>query len=106
MRKFVCGLLVGICGTLIVASVIVGFGWTPVMAASDPPHWESVLGRRALDSATARQAPKLQNPAPPTNSCARLDSGHAEIIQPGHFPTRNDRLACDESLTTSRLIVI
>src|SRR5215469_1334801 len=72
MRKFVCGLLVGVCGTLIVGAIMVGFGWIPVMATSDPPHWESVVGRRALDSATARQAPKLQNPVPPTEDNLRL----------------------------------
>ena len=72
MRTFVFGLLVGVFGTLMVAAVVLGFGWIPVVATSDPPHWETALGSRALDSAIARQAPKLQNPVPPTNDNLRL----------------------------------
>jgi mono/diheme cytochrome c family protein len=72
MRKFVFGLLAGVFGMLIVAAVTLGFGWISVAATSDPPHWESALGRKALDSAIARQAPELQNPIPPTNDNLRL----------------------------------
>jgi mono/diheme cytochrome c family protein len=72
MRTFVSGLILGVFGTLIVTPVVLEFGWVPVVATSDPPRWETFFGRRALDSAIARQAPKLQNPVPPTTDNLRL----------------------------------
>jgi mono/diheme cytochrome c family protein len=72
MRTFVFGFLMGVFGTLVVAAVVLRLGWIPVEATSDPPHWEIILGSRALDSAIARQAPKLQNPVLPTNDNLRL----------------------------------
>ena len=71
MRMFVRGLLVGVFGMLILAISGLGFGWVPFAATSDPPRWETFLGRRALASAVARQAPKLQNPVGPTNENLR-----------------------------------
>ena len=72
MRTFVCGLLAGIFGMLIVVAAVFQFGQIPLVATPDPPRWEIVLGRRALASAVARQAPQLQNPVPPTTENLRL----------------------------------
>jgi len=72
MRTFVCGLLVGVFGPFVLATVVLRFGWIPLAATSDPPHWETLLGRRALASAVARQAPQLQNLVLPTNANLRL----------------------------------
>src|SRR5579864_3796714 len=64
-------LLVGVFGILTLATVGLGFGWVPLAATSDPPRWETLLGRRALASAVTRQASKLQNPVLPTNENLR-----------------------------------
>ena len=67
MRTFICGLLVGAFGVLIATAVILGFGLVPVAATSNPTRWETFLARRAVSAAIARQAPKLQNPFPPSS---------------------------------------
>lgn len=72
MRIFICGLLVGVVAVLVVTAVVLWFGYVPIVATSDPPRWETLIGRRALASAVARQAPKLQNPVPPTSDNLKL----------------------------------
>jgi len=72
MRIFVCGLLLGVFGILVVTAVVLWFGYIPIAATSDPSRWETLIGRRALASAVARQAPKLENPVPPTSDNLRL----------------------------------
>ena len=72
MRTFVLGLLMGAFGLLTVTAVVVGFGFVPVAATSNPPRWEMFLARRALAAAIGRQAPKLQNPFPPGSDNLRV----------------------------------
>jgi len=38
MRTFVCGLLVGVFGPFVLATVVLRFGWIPLAATSDPPR--------------------------------------------------------------------
>jgi mono/diheme cytochrome c family protein len=71
MRAFWLGVLVGMALFPLVGLVFVLMGWSPVRATADPPGWESVLGRTALASAVARQAPKLQNPIAATSENLR-----------------------------------
>jgi thiosulfate dehydrogenase len=70
MRKFVCGVLLGVFLIPIVAVGIFLFGWFPVHATADPPRWEASLTRKAFEASMARQ-PKLQNPLQPTSTNLR-----------------------------------
>ena len=72
MRTFAYGLLVGILGMLIVILAVFCSGLLPVVATSDPLQWETILARKALAVAVARQAPRLQNPIPPDRENLKL----------------------------------
>jgi len=73
MRQFACGFLLGLLLTPFAGLIACWLGWLPVSATSNPPHWELFLARRAFGASIVRQAPRLQNPFPPTS--ANLKSG-------------------------------
>ena len=71
MRTFVFGLLVGAFGMLAVGAVVFGLGLIPVAATTIPSSGETFLARKMLAAALSRQAPKVQNPFPPTSDNLR-----------------------------------
>lgn len=50
-------------------------GWLPSDATSNPPHWESSIGMRALDASLEKRSDGLSNPIK-TNDSPALASGH------------------------------
>jgi mono/diheme cytochrome c family protein len=96
MRKFGCGLLLGLFVVPTLSVVVLMCGWASVHATSEPPRWESVVAGKAFAASVARQAPKLQNPVTPTSS--NLRSGlkiyrdacagcHGDSGKPSHWGT-------------------
>ena len=67
MRKFGCGLLLGLLLTPTGLAIALVCGWAPLRATAKPPRWETFFARRAVTASIARQAPKLQNPIQPTS---------------------------------------
>lgn len=96
MLKFACGLLLGVGLIPLVAVVIFLFGWAPVHATADPPHWETSLAGKSFAASIARQVPKLQNPVPAISGNLRTGleiyrddcSGcHGDSGKPSHWGT-------------------
>ena len=96
MRKFFYGLFLGALLLPLIAALSFLAGWSPVQATADPPSWETVLARASFDASVARQAPKIQNPFPPTsenlltglkiyrNNCSGC---HGDSGKPSHWGT-------------------
>jgi len=96
MRMFTRGLFTGfLVGPLIAAGIAVSGFW-PVIGTADPPLWETITARRALNASVARQAPRVQNPLSPSsevlraglkvyrNGCSRC---HGDFQKPSHWGT-------------------
>lgn len=73
MRRFACGLVLGVFLIPLVAAIASVLGMVSVSATSDPPRWEVLIVRKVLAASVERQAAKLQNPFPPTS--ANLTAG-------------------------------
>ena len=67
MRNFLRGVIATVLIMLIGAAGVVLLGWAPTQADSAPPRWEMRLAHTALDRAIERNAPRVNNPVPPTD---------------------------------------
>jgi mono/diheme cytochrome c family protein len=62
MRKFLCGVLIGIALVPVGFSLVLEAGFLPIAATSQPPFWENGLARRAMRASVKRVAPPQPNP--------------------------------------------
>jgi thiosulfate dehydrogenase len=67
MRNFVLGIIVTIMVLLIGTLGLALLGFLPTRANSIPPQMESHLAMSALDNSVDRHAPRINNPAPPSD---------------------------------------
>jgi mono/diheme cytochrome c family protein len=67
MRNFVLGIVVTILVLVIGGAGLALLGFLPVTANSSPPEMERHLAMSALDNSVDRQAPRVNNPVPPTD---------------------------------------
>jgi hypothetical protein len=66
MRTFLLGFVVGSLALPVVAFTAAWLGVLPTNANATPSRLERAFAHLALDAATARRAPHLANPIPPT----------------------------------------
>ena len=66
MRSFLLGVIVTILVCLIGVAGVVLLGLAPTHADVAPPTWERHIAMTALDHAVERNAPRVNNPIPPT----------------------------------------
>jgi thiosulfate dehydrogenase len=62
MRKFLCGVLVGIVLVPLGFFFVLRAGFWPIAAASQPSSWESRVALRILQASVERVTPPLPNP--------------------------------------------
>jgi thiosulfate dehydrogenase len=62
MRRFLCGVVVGLVLVPLGFFALLWGGFWPVAATSQPPSWESDLALRALRASVGRVAPQQANP--------------------------------------------
>jgi len=67
MRNFVLGVIVTVLIIIIGGAGVVLLGLAPTQADSAPPRWEMRIMHTALDRAIERNAPRVNNPVPPTD---------------------------------------
>lgn len=67
MRNFLLGVIVTILVCLIGVAGVVLLGLAPTHADVAPPTWERRVAMTALDHAVERNAPRVNNPIPPTD---------------------------------------
>ncbi|MBI3478377.1 MAG: cytochrome c [Acidobacteria bacterium] len=68
MRNFLLGVIVTLVLIAIGLAGVVLLGMAPTRADSAPPGWEMRLAHTALDRAIDRNAPRVNNPIPPTDA--------------------------------------
>jgi len=62
--------------------VLVGIaGWLPSNSTSEPPHWESSLGMRALDASLEKRSDALNNPIQPSDKVALAAGGKIYAVK-------------------------
>jgi mono/diheme cytochrome c family protein len=62
MRKFLCGVLIGIILVPLGFFLVLWAGFWPIAATSQPPSWESRLALRALQASIKRRTPPSASP--------------------------------------------
>jgi hypothetical protein len=67
MSKFFLGVIVTVLIIVIGGAAVVLMGLMPTSADATPPRWESRIAHIALDNAMEKNAPRLNNPIPPTD---------------------------------------
>jgi mono/diheme cytochrome c family protein len=67
MRRFLLGVIVTVLVVVIGGAGVVLLGLAPTQADSAPPRWEMRVMHTALDRAVERNAPRVNNPVPPTD---------------------------------------
>jgi len=65
--RFFLGVVVALVVLMVVALMILNFGFFPTNADATPPHLERRLAMTALDASMERHAPRVNNPMPPTD---------------------------------------
>ena len=69
MKTFIA-FVVGLIATPIMFGLAAILGWLPSDAASNPPHWESSIGMRALDASLEKRSDALSNPVKASDPAA------------------------------------
>jgi len=67
MRNFLLGVVLTLLILAIAGAGVVLLGLSPTQADSAPPRWEMHIMHTALDHAIERNAPRVNNPIPPTD---------------------------------------
>ena len=67
MRSFLLGVITTVLIVAIGGAAVVLLGLMPTGADSDPPRWESHIAHTALDNSMEKNAPRVNNPIPPTD---------------------------------------
>ena len=68
--KVLIAFIIGLIATPVIIALIGISGRLPSDATSEPPHWESSLGMRALDASLERRSDGLSNPIAPNDTAA------------------------------------
>lgn len=72
--KTLFAFVLGVIAVPVVFALVGVAGWLPSNSISEPPHWESSLGMRALDASLEKRSNALVNPVQP-NDNASLAAG-------------------------------
>jgi len=68
--KMLVGFILGVIAFPIIFVLVGIAGWLPSNSTSEPPHWESSLGMRALDASLEKRSDAASNPIQPNDQIA------------------------------------
>lgn len=66
--KTIIAFIVGVIAFPVIFAVMGIVGWLPSNSTSEPPHWESSIGMRALDASLEKRSGALSNPVQPNDN--------------------------------------
>jgi mono/diheme cytochrome c family protein len=67
MRNFILGVIITLLVLVLGGLSLALLGYMPTNADSTPPAWERRIASNALDASMERNAPRVNNPVPPTD---------------------------------------
>jgi mono/diheme cytochrome c family protein len=65
--KTLIGFIIGLVAFPVIVALVAIAGWLPSNSTAEPPHWESSIGMRALDSSLEKRSGGLRNPFQPND---------------------------------------